>query len=183
MKTEKLLQWLSATGPVALGDDTVLLGQDGWADGRYGDYANSRVMLNDSRLIYDLFQKSILGKFPLLEKMQQLADSDAEQLRNDLSKAINDHKPNRIIVLTHVPPFKESCLYEGKMTNDDFLPFFSSKAIGDVLINIAEEHSNIEFLVLCGHTHDKAYYQPLRNLIIKVGSAEYYLPILQEIII
>lgn len=181
MKKEKLLHWLPKSGPITLSNDVVLLGQDGWADGRYGDYANSDVRLNDSRIIADLRQESVLGKYPLLKKMQQLADTDANLLQHDIINAIKQHQPKKIIVVTHVPPFKESCLYEGKVSNDDFLPFFSSKATGDVLLKFARQHSAIEFLVLAGHTHGEAYYQPLNNLIIKVGGAEYGQPIVQEV--
>ena len=79
-ENETLLHWLPASGTQDLGNQAILWGEDCWADGRYGDYANSRVSLNDSRMIYDLFQSSLLGKYPLLEKMQQLADKDAGHL-------------------------------------------------------------------------------------------------------
>lgn len=59
---------------------------------------------------------------------------------------------------------------------------FSSKAIGDVLMLFANDNPSIDFLVLCGHTHSDAKYQPRTNLIVKVGKAEYYKPVMQEII-
>lgn len=40
-KTEKLLYWLPASGMQILDKSTILVGQDGWADGRLGDYQNS----------------------------------------------------------------------------------------------------------------------------------------------
>ncbi len=181
-QTEKLLYWLPAVGPQYLGDDIVLLGEDGWADGRYGDYVNSRISINDSRMIADLYHSKILGKYHLLEKMQQLADRDANQLQVNLINAIMKRKPKKIIILTHVPPFKEVCLYEEEISSDDFLPFFASKASGDVLIETAKENAGIEFLVLCGHTHSKAYWQPCDNLTVKVGMAEYIKPEIQEVI-
>ncbi len=180
-KENSQLYWLPECGMQILTDKTILLGQDGWADGRYGDYANSRVSLNDSRLISDLFQEKIIGKFKLLDKMQQLADNDASHMRIDLQQAVNRH-PDKIIVLTHVPPFKEACMYNGKISDDDWLPYFSSKVIGDLLIEIAEANPSIEFLTLCGHTHGEANYQPLDNLIIEVGAAEYYHPTIQKMI-
>lgn len=182
-KTNELLHWLPALSPQLLENDTILLGQDGWADGRYGDYTNSFVSLNDSRLIAELFQQRAIGKYPLLEKMQQLADADANQLHDDLINTIRQYHPKKIIVLTHVPPFREACLYEGKIASDDFLPFFSSKATGDVLLEMAKANSTIEFFVLCGHTHSQANYQPLANLNIKVGQAEYLQPEVQEVIL
>jgi len=180
-KSEKLLHWLPASGIQALDGNTILLGQDGWADGRLGDYQNSRVALNDSRMIADLFQEKIIGRFQLLEKMQQLADADAMKLQADLIQAVTQ-EPKKVIVLTHVPPFKEACMYNGKISGEDWLPYFSSKVVGDVLIKIAEENPVIEFLVLCGHTHGEAKYQPIINLIVEAGRAEYYLPAIQKII-
>lgn len=178
----KNLFWLPACGIQKLDKNTYMVGQDGWADGRFGDYQNSRVGLNDSRLIADLFQEKILGKNHLLEKMQQLADEDAKRLHADLMLAISK-KPKKIIVLTHVPPFKESCMHQGKISDDDWLPYFSSKIIGDVLLQVAERNSAIEFLVFCGHTHSKSEYRPLKNLVIEAGKAEYSQPEIQKIIL
>ncbi len=67
-KDEPFLFWLPASGPQKLNNEVILIGQDCFADGRYGDYANICVVLNDSRMIVDLFQSSALGKYPLLEK-------------------------------------------------------------------------------------------------------------------
>ncbi len=175
------LLWLPATGIKHLGNDTILVGQDGWADGRLGDYQNSSVILNDSRMIAELFQAQITGKFSLLDKMQQLADDDAANLKDDLIKAANLH-PKKIIVLTHVPPFKEATLHNGKISDDDWMPYFSSKATGDVLLDYAQKNPSIEFLVLCGHTHSRAYFEACDNLVVKTGGAEYYQPAVQEIL-
>jgi len=180
--SHKQLFWLPASGMQLLENNTILLGQDGWADGRLGDYQNSRVSLNDSRMITDLFQEKILGKSQLLEKMQQLADLDAMALKKDLIRAV-EQRPEKIIVLTHVPPFKEACMHNGQVSDENWLPYFSSKVVGDVLMHAAENNSSIDFLILCGHTHSEASYQPLSNLTIKAGKAEYYQPGIQEIII
>ncbi len=180
-KNQDKLHWLPASGIQKLNDNTYLVGQDGWADGRIGDYQNTRVVLNDSRLIADLFEGRILGKFQLLEKMQQLADADALELQKNLEQAIQQN-PTEIIVLIHVPPFKDACMHQGKISDDDWLPYFSSKIMGDVLLEAAQKNSSINFLVLCGHTHSAAKYQPLDNLIVEVGRAEYYHPAIQKII-
>lgn len=179
-KENDKLFWLPASGMQKLNDDTILIGQDGWADGRLGDYTNSRVSLNDSRMISDLFQAKILGKYQLLEKMQELADADTMKLQTDLEKAISLN-PRKIIILTHVPPFKEACLHQGKVSNDDWLPYFSSKIMGNLLTKIANDNPAIHFLVLCGHTHSKAHYHQ-DNLVVEAGKAEYYQPEIQKII-
>ncbi len=180
-RDEALLNWLPHTGHQVLDKDIILVGQDGWADGRLGDYHNSCAVLNDSRMITDLFQAKLLGKNKLLEKMQQLADGDALQLKDQLEQAI-ESQPKKIIILTHVPPFKETCLYEGKISNDDYLPYFTSKVVGDILMQFAGENPGILFLTFCGHTHCEAIYNPLDNLIVKTGRAEYCQPEIHELI-
>ena len=181
-KENSSVNWLPEAGLVQLNKDTLLLGEDCWADGRYGNYADSRVMLNDSRMIQELREGNIIGKYQLLNEMQKLADSDAARLKKNLQLAIQDNLPKKIIVLVHVPPFKESCMHEGQISNDDYLPFFASKITGDVLLNAAKANPKIEFLVLCGHTHSSSYYKPLDNLTVKAGSVEYGKPTVQEVI-
>jgi len=181
-QSETLLHWLSMGHAHLLNNETVLVGQDGWADGRYGDYTNSRVRLNDSQMIADLFQQSVVGKYALLEKMQQLADHDAEQLKDMLIQSINHYQPNKIIVLTHVPPFKESCMHEGQISGDGWLPYFASKATGDVLMDVAKNNPEVMFHVLCGHTHSRANYRPFENLQVEAGQAKYYYPEVQTVI-
>lgn len=178
----KHLKYLSTAGIIQLNEDTILLGQDGWADGRLGDYENSTVSLNDSVLIEDLAKARADGKPQLLAKMQELADADAKQLKADLLKAISK-KPKKIIIVTHVPPFKEACMYRGKQTDDNYLPYFTSKATGDVIKRFAELNPYIEFVVYSGHTHHPAQYEPLHNLHVKAGKAEYTRPTFQEEII
>ena len=180
-KSNKNLFWLPATGLQKLEKNIILLGQDGWADGRLGDYENSTVRLNDSRMIADLFQANLLGRQQLLQKMQELADHDTHAMRKNLAEAVKQ-QPEKIIVLTHIPPFKEVCQHMGQISDDNYLPYFSSKTMGELLLSFAQANPSIEFLVLCGHTHSKALYQPCSNLIIKAGTAEYYQPAIQEII-
>jgi predicted phosphohydrolase len=161
------INWLPETGLVQLNKDTLLLGEDCWDDGR---------------MIQELREGNIIGKYQLLDAMQKLADNDAKRLENNLQLAVQEHLTKKIIVLVHVPPFRESCMHEGQISNDDYLPFFASKITGDVLLNAAKTNSDIDFLVLCGHTHSSAYYKPLDNLTVKAGSIEYGKPTVQEVI-
>jgi len=84
--------------------------------------------------------------------------------------------------LTHVPPFKEACWYQGKMGNDDWLPYFACKATGDVLLEMAQVRPDCHLTVLCGHTHHSGTIQMLPNLYVKTGSAEYGQPHVEEIL-
>jgi hypothetical protein len=86
------------------------------------------------------------------------------------------------MILTHVPPFPDVCFYENQPTNDDYLPYFASKATGDVLLCAAQKYPSTEFEVLCGHTHHYATKDVLANLNVTVGEAEYYQPRVQSIL-
>jgi predicted phosphohydrolase len=178
----KRLTWLGKPEIIKLNKDTVLIGQDGWADARYGDFDHSSVSLNDSQLISELFQAVLLNKSALKNEMRKLADTDSKLLLKTLTNAAGgDIK--KIIIATHVPPFKECCWYNNKPSDKNWLPYFSSKATGDAISIFAKKNTNIDFLVLCGHTHNKADFTPYENLKVRVGAAEYYKPKLQEIII
>src|SRR5947208_3548725 len=82
---------------------------------------------------------------------RDFGDESASTLEPALALAVRKYE--RIIVLTHVPPFREACWYEGQISNDDWLPFFTCKAVGDVILDHAERHPKIRFEVYCGHTH------------------------------
>ena len=175
------LQWLPQTGPILITDDVVLLGQDSWADARYGDYDHSLMAMNDSRLIEDLSSARAQGSQSLKAAMQRLADEDAQTLDGDIQRALADYNPSQVIVTTHVPPFKEACFHRGQSTGDDVIPFYTSKATGDVLLKAAKNNPLIGFNVLCGHTHGQAFYQPVDNLQVNVGGVSYGDPQIQAI--
>lgn len=169
--------------PVAnhqLNSTTILIGQDSWADGRLGDFYNSTASFYDSRMIPDLIEQKNAGKSELLKKMQQLADQDALQMQKQLLAALDSH-PETIIIMTHVPPFQEVALHKNKICDNNYLPLFVSKIMGDTLLPIITANPQIKFLLLCGHTHSAAVYQPLDNLTVKAGKAEYNKPVIQEI--
>lgn len=180
------LTYLTTTEPKQLIDQTFICGVDGWADGRLGNYSSSSVVLNDAYLIEELYISwsskefrneyvELTSKDLLLRKMQELADADAFKLKNKIEQCVKQNA-SKIIILTHIPPFKEVSLYNNKISDDNYLPFFSSKAIGDVIELFAESYPEIEFLVLCGHSHHAATYKPQKNLEVRCGGAEYYKP-------
>ena len=171
------LHWLPHEGVVELTPDTGLVGHDGWADGRYGDYAHSTLLLNDYLLIQEL---AGLPSAPRLEKLNQFGDEAAAYLRRVLPQALERFR--QVYVLTHVPPFKDACLYQGVPSDDDSLPHFASKAVGDALLDSAKQWPEHDITVLCGHTHNEAHVQVLPNLLVHTGGAEYGEPVVQDII-
>jgi hypothetical protein len=168
------LRWLPATGVVRLGRDVALVGVDGWADGRLGDFVRSPVMLNDYVLIADL---AGLTKAALVSRLNDLGDAEAALLAPLLAEALSASR--RVIVATHVPPFKEACWHEGKISNDDWLPHFTCRAVGQVLRQAALDHPDRKIRVLCGHTHGAGTAEILPNLKVVTGGAEYGEPRVQ----
>lgn len=171
------LHWLPGSGVVPLTGATALVGHDGWADGRVGDFMRSEVMLNDHVLIKEL---RIPSKRELYEKLNALGDEAAAFLDARVREALAQYV--NIVVLTHVPPFREACWYEGRISDDDYLPHFACKAVGDRLAAIMREHPDRKMTVLCGHTHGAGEARMLDNLVVFTGGAVYGKPALQRVI-
>jgi len=175
VRKSKHLHWLPQTGIVELTSNTCLLGHGSWADGRFGNYAKSSVILNDYVKIKDFLSR---GGGKRLSLLNQLGDEAASYLKGTLVQALNRY--DNVILLTHVPPFREACWHNGKISNENFLPHFACKAVGDVLLTIMTNNPNKQLTVLCGHTHSSGRVQILSNLFVKTGEAVYGHPAIQE---
>ena len=175
--SSRWLHWLPASGVVLLTDETALIGHDSWADGRLGDYAGSNVMLNDYILIEELRD---LTKSQRLGKLQALGEEAAGFLETEARRALAGRR--HVLVLTHVPPFRESCWHEGKISGDEYLPHFACRAVGDALLALMRKHPGSKMTAMCGHTHSSGVAQILDNLTVLTGGAEYGHPKLQRIL-
>lgn len=173
---------------------TILVGIDGFADGREGDFYNSDVKMNDHFYIEDYSDQCESGRSRLVwydtgvrakiaVKMKELADADAAHLDKEIRSAIAfAPETNRCIVLTHIPPFKENALYRGNPSDKHHLPFYVSKATGDVLLKVAEDYPQVQFDVYCGHSHSASLHKHADNLIVECGAADYLSPQIQKLI-
>jgi 3',5'-cyclic-AMP phosphodiesterase len=170
------LRWLPASGVVHLTDATALVGHDSWADGRLGDFFRSAVLLNDYLLISELRGQEKRERYA---QLNALGDEAAAFLERRASEALACRR--NIIVLTHVPPFRESCWHEGRISDDDYLPHFACRAVGDRLAAIMQDHPGQTMTVLCGHTHSSGSARILGNLIVNTGQAQYGEPELQRV--
>lgn len=172
----KNLFYLSGNGVVELTKTTALIGHDGWGDGRLGNYVQSPVRLSDNALIQELADLDY-GK--LIHKLRQLGEEAASAIHAPFREALDSYQ--HIILLTHVPPFREACWYQGRIGGDDWLPFFTCKAVGDVLLEVLTDRPKNQVTVLCGHTHNAGLAQILPNLRVLTGSAEYGAPQVQQL--
>jgi 3',5'-cyclic-AMP phosphodiesterase len=176
------LVYLSAQEFVELGPDTALVGHDGWADARLGNFERSDVLLNDYLLIEELrkwIDLFTLDRPALLAELHRLGDEAAEHFRRIIPAALETHR--QVVVLTHVPPYREACCHAGKISDDNWLPHFSCAAVGDALSELMDARPDRQMLVLCGHTHCEADLQVLPNLRVLTGAAEYGGPVIQRV--
>ena len=162
---------------MSLSEHTALIGHDGWADGRFGDFSSSNVMLSDYRLIRELTDISPEARLAML---RSLGDEAAAHFRRVMPEALANHQ--QVVALTHVPPFDEATWYRGRIADPEWLPHFSSRAVGDAFLEVMDAHPDRELLVLCGHTHTGGAVQVRPNLRVVVGAAEYGSPVLQEVL-
>jgi len=171
--------WLRR-GPVWLSDDTVLLGNGGFYDGRNGDQ-QSNLELTDFRKIEELFNAQDESRRRLFSVMAQRADALVAELAQQMEVTLRQG-PRVVVIATHIPPYREAAFYKGEHSNNQFAPFFSSQVMGELLTKLASENEQTRFLILCGHTHGSGRYQPRTNLEVVTGAARYGAPDLAGIV-
>lgn len=172
------LHYLPSDGIVELGKLTALIGHDGWADGREGTW-NHAMEINDPDKIADL-AKFHYDRRALLRAIQSLAQESAEFFREILPRVFKDYL--KVIVATHVPPFRQAAWHQGVQSDVYALPWFCSKVVGDTLREVMDQWPECEMLVLCGHTHGRGEVQILSNLKVWTGEARYGSPAVQRLI-
>lgn len=185
------LHWLSQERVITISEQTALIGHDGWADGRNGDFIGSETLLNDFFLIQELRDAGNLserlfvedsmkrGKLDLLKVLETLAEEAADHFRCVLPQALESHR--KVVLLTHVPPYREASWYDGRISSDDWLPHMSSRIAGETLSALMPPHPDKQLMVLCGHTHGSGQVQIAPNIFVKTGGARYGQPEIQEV--
>ncbi len=170
------LHWMNDSGVIELTPDTALIGHDGWADGRCGNYARSELLLTDYVAIKDFHN---LNKADLLRTLNRLGDAAAAHFQEVLPKALAQYR--HVFLITHVPPFCETCWQNSRYSDDDFRPHFASRIVGEVLHDIMQRHPDHLLTVLSGHTHTPGQAHMLHNLLVISGRAEYRKPEVQRV--
>ena len=172
------LVYLTEQRFIELSNSTALLGHDGWYDFGFGDVSLAPFRLNDFELIDEL-----TGLSPHEERaaVEILATEAKEHIETNLAQAMRRFE--RVILLTHVPPFKDACLYRGEPTLEGAIPFFCSRMIGDAIMRVAPQYPAAKLLVLCGHTHHAAHLQVATNVAVMTGAAEYERPAVADVIV
>tara|TARA_R110002049_G_scaffold4601_5_gene32381 strand:- start:534611 stop:535444 length:834 start_codon:yes stop_codon:yes gene_type:complete len=162
------LHYLTDLPPVELSPGVFLTGEDGWGDATRGNYERSPIRLNDFALIRE-FSDAKPNRWKSM--LQQQGRLSAQRLQKKL-EALPD-TAIEVLIATHVPPFRESCWYMGKTTDDDWAPFFVCGQIGDTLVEHSTKNPQRNLTVLCGHTHHDGVAMLRKNLVVYTGAAEY----------
>jgi predicted phosphohydrolase len=175
-KVHPWLHYLTYEQVSELAPQIALIGHDGWGDARAGDYRTSKVQLNDYQLIDELIPGGRKGRRPVL---QALGDQAADHVRKVLPEALERYQ--QVVLLTHVPPLREACWHEGRLSDDQWSPHFVCQAMGEALLQIMSDWPEHRLTVLCGHTHSRGECRPLPNVEILTGGAEYGYPSIQRV--
>ena len=182
------------------GKKIAIVGSDGWYDGEYAYFSRSELFMTDFVTIKEfktLFKETIKEKtrsgqfypmtpgdsffsyhrehglpYPLQKKFKDVAMEFTKILDEQIVHALaND--VNEIVVLTHVPPYENNSQYRGKVSDEDWMPYFSSKFCGDAVRIAALNNPKVKFTVLCGHSHADVTNQVRENLVCYTTAAEY----------
>lgn len=181
-------------GPTAsyfqLSPNTAVVAHDGWYDCRAGNAYTSNFFMTDWFAIADFVPTSggrnfvqggrVLNRPKLVELAQKLAYEGTMHVHNGIKEAVR--KFSNVVVLTHFPPFAQAHVHQGQPADDNALPWYTNKQMGDMLLDAAKAFPNVKFTVLAGHTHGKAEVQVAPNMTVSVGGAEYGSPQVQRLI-
>src|SRR5262249_18235853 len=135
------------------------------------------VLLNDYFLIEDLAGLDAVDRLMML---QILGDESADWAVPILERAFDRFQ--RVILATHVPPFRDACQYEGRTCDDDWLPHMTNHALGTALLKLMRQRTGRSLTVLCGHTHGEGAIWVRPNLQVRTGGAEYGRPRIQGLL-
>lgn len=177
------LYYLSTSAPIFLDNVTAIVGHDGWYDARHGDPQPRRFLMHDWKAIKE-YDSQTSFYYPTFEQdviriSQGLADKAVGHVAKQLSQ-VYKHGMKKVILLTHIPPWTQSAHHRGRPNDAIAAPWYTCKIMGDFLEYQAKSHPEVDFTVLCGHTHGPADYHPLDNLHCHAGGAEYGKPRVQR---
>lgn len=178
------LSYLPSANVVHLSDSTALVGHDGWYDARHGTHV-SRIVMNDWIKIANYAYNGAIANYrpnydAILKLSRHFAEVGANHVASAVDAAAATH--DKIIVATHFPPFVDAHVHDGKKAGDEHLPWYTSKVMGDTLLELAARHSDKKIEVYCGHTHAKKSVTIAHNLEVHVAGAEYNSPAIAGVI-
>jgi 3',5'-cyclic AMP phosphodiesterase CpdA len=171
----KRLHWLTEAGVVPLTSDTCLVGHDGFYDGRNGrplnECGNPTFIMRDWAEIGELKGLHIAA---LLDTLRTLGEQAAAEAELVLEKALTRYRT--VLFATHYPPYREASWHLGQQGDPEAVPWFTCRAMGDMLLRVSGNHPDRKIAVFCGHTHSPGKFVAADNLQIFTGISDYGRP-------
>ncbi len=168
------LHWLSECSPIDIAPGVQLTGQDGWYDAEYGSWRDSSFHMVDWNAIRDFYGMKVVD---IVAKCRRHAGFQARAARCQLDTTTAP----TVLFATHVPPYQQSAMHEGKPSDRTSMPWYTSKAMGDTLDAWASANPGRQLTTLCGHVHSASEYQAADNHLVLCGAAEYGAPVVQRV--
>lgn len=165
------ITWLGDADVIQIADKAALVGGDGWYDAMLGDWQNSHFRMRDWDLIFD-FMPVMHSKAGVVAVARKFAYASVVYLEKRISEAVALGNET-VVILTHVPPFEEASQHRGRVCDRFTQPWYTSKAMGEMILQKAAENPDKKFVVFCGHTHSKCHVQPAHNVAVFVMGADY----------
>ncbi len=169
-KGKSRLHHLPVSGVIKITENTALIGHEGWFDGGYANWFNNSVGMADYEYIREFKWQD---RTVIFDRMQEQALEFVKHIGNS-SKDVKSYK--NLLVATHIPPWRENAVYQGQISNDMWMPCFSSKKSGDSLLALATNNPQTNITVLCGHSHGSAEHHVTKNMVCYTGFAKYGFP-------
>lgn len=151
---------------IRLSAQACLIGHRGWADARAGYGKRTHVSPRDSNAIGDFKD---LSQEEVFERMENLGRESGRYFREVLPYALSCY--DHVWIATHVPPFKWSAFYDGRMCGPLHLPHYTNVSAGGAIHGIAAQYPNKRVTVLCGHTHSPVLFRASDHFEVRTGRA------------
>ena len=169
-----ILNWMPDVGVKMLSPTTALVGHGGMYDGQEGA-PGLEMALTDFFMphgILDMCRELEYGTRHLFEFLLKLGQRCGAHVRQQVDLAVRQGA-ERVLILTHVPPFLEASYFRGRPSVPTSAPFYVNRSLGDTLLELSSRHPNVQLEVFAGHTHGARTYQAAGNLVVRVGAARY----------
>lgn len=186
-KLSPYLRYLSNSTYHMLNASTAIVGHDTWYDVINGKGPDSRFKMNDFRLIKEYRTRGSSGMYgsteipmkDIVEVSRELAHEGVTHIQKGIKDAFRYART--VIVVSHVPPYEESHIHEGKPGESEAQPWFTCKLLGDMLRDAAKAFPDRKVISLSGHTHGR-FRGVINGVDVRVGGAEYTQPRIEEVI-
>jgi predicted MPP superfamily phosphohydrolase len=173
------IKYLGNVSYMNIGQQTAVLGVDGWYDALNGSWrtAQQTAKLSDWTLIGDFVKCKSMESIVALSKKR--ANEQVTSLMAKIKAATRYAK--NLIILTHVPPV-QMCDQVTTLDINTLVPFFTCRMLDDLMMQAAASYQNKSFMVLAGHTHLSGTSKPANNLMYMTPTIEYGHPVISRIV-